>query len=246
MPSPLINGLRLLELLAPGPSTLAQAAATLGVNRSTVLRAARILESDGWLVHLDGRWELGPRALVLGADSPERARATRAAAVAHAVAGATGLTTVVAQLAGRGFYFLARVDGTVPLPITSAVFNPPLGAYAGAQCLLIDTPADQLGNYLGTEPYAAPGPHTITSAPVMRERLAAIRDGAAAVELEESGPGMGCVAVPWRYAADAPLMSISTLGPVDIVAEGREQIEKVLRAAIVPGAALTALSPLNG
>lgn len=245
MPSPLINGLRLLELLTAGPSTLARAAATLGVNRSTVLRSARILESDGWLVHLDGHWELGPRALVLGDSTPARARAVRAAEVAHAVSGATGLTTVVGQLAGRGFYFLARTEGTMRLALTAAVHTPPLGAYAGAQCLLIDLEAGELDDYLGPEPYPQQGPRTITSKAAMLRRLEEIRSGNAAIELEESGPGNGCVALPWRFDAEAPLMSISCLGPVGAVAHERDTIERVLRAAIAPGAALRALSPLT-
>lgn len=246
MASPLLNGLRLLELLVDGRSTQAQVAAALGVNRSTVLRSARLLESEGWLVHLADRWELGPRALTLGAGSPAGERALRAGEVAHAVAGATGLATVVGQLAGRSFYLLASVAGSVRLNVSAAHHQVPLAAYAGAQCLLIDLDPDQIADCLGPEPYPAVGPRTLTTRKQVDERLATIRAGAAAVELEESGPGHGCVAVPWRFAPDAPLMSISCIGPVDVIAAGRDRIESVLRAAISPGAVLTVLSPLAG
>ena len=244
MTSPLLNGLRLLELLVDGRSTQAQVAAALGVNRSTVLRSARLLESQGWLVRLADRWELGPRALTLGATSPARVRAERAAQVAHAVAGATGLDTVVGQLAGRSYYLLAHVPGTVRMNVGTAHHGIPLAAYAGAQCLLIDLEPGQLAEYLGPEPYPAIGPRTLTSWRQVCARLEQIRAGTAAVELEESGPGHGCVALPWRFSAESPLMSIACIATAEVIAASRDRIEKVLRAAIAPGAVLTVLSPL--
>lgn len=244
MASPLLNGLRLLELLVDGKSTQAQVGAMLGVNRSTVLRAARTLASDGWLTQRDTHWELGPRALVLGAGTPARRRALRAEEVAHAVAGATGLTTFVGQLSGRTFYQIVWATGTIRLAVPAAVPDAPLHVFAASQCLLTDVDPADLDDYLGPEPYAAYGPNTLTSRADVLARIESIRAGRPAVELEESAPGHACVALPWRFGAQDPMMAVACLGTLDAIIAGQDRIEAVLRAAIAPGATLSALSPL--
>lgn len=246
MASPLLNGLRLLELLVDNTTTQAQVGAALGVNRSTVLRAARTLASDGWLTRRDGRWELGPRALVLGVGTPARRRVLRADEVAHAIAGATGLTTMVGQLSGRTYYQIASATGTIRLAVAGTVHNVSLHVFAICQCLLIEIDTAELDDYLGPEPYPAPGPRTITTRAGMIERIESIRAGSAAVELEESGPGNGCVALPWRFEPADPLMAVACVGSLDVIAAGRGRIESVMRAAIAPGAALNAISALLG
>jgi DNA-binding IclR family transcriptional regulator len=209
------------------PATVSQLASRLNIDKATVSRIVARAEAAGWLVRTNGIVSLGPRGAALGRASPERSFERRASELAHAVAGVTGLDTVVNQLGGERAHILAHAAGRHVLFLDEAELDPVwvVSTAAGA-CLLAQTD-DQHAEALrtGAEPATVDG-----------GRVAAARAGQLVADRGEMIEGTGCLALPWSGPQISVPTALSCIGSIDDVEAIEAVAAAAMRAAVAPGA----------
>jgi DNA-binding IclR family transcriptional regulator len=223
-----LRGLSILEAVGERPATISQLAANLGIDKANVSRIVARGEAEGWLTRTNGIISLGPRGAALGRTSPERSFQRRAAELAHAVAGATGLDTVVNQLGGARAYILAHAVGRHVLFLGEAEMDAGWIASTAAGACLVAGLDDAGRDALRT----AAHPVTVDEA-----WLEAARSGDVVTDRGRSIEGVGCLAIPWSGGHVSVPTTMSCIGTIDDVEAATAVAVAALRAAVTEGAA---------
>jgi DNA-binding IclR family transcriptional regulator len=224
--------LEVLEVLASSPQrrALGELARHLGIPKSSLHGILRTMAQRGW-VETDAtgtRFGLGMRALQVGAAYLDADDAVGlVAGVLDELAAEFGETVHLGRLDGRHVVYLAKRESVHPLRLFSAIGRR-LPAHATA-----------LGKVLLAERSETPGelpaltPRTITSQPVLRRELAAIREQGYAVDHEENTDGIACFAVAVPHHTP-PTDAISISVPVARLKPGTEEaiVAALKRAAV--------------
>ena len=107
-------------------------------------------------------------------------------------------TVHLAILTGNEVLYIAKEEGTNTIRMASAMGKrfPAHGTGVGKMLLAALDPAELDQLYPPAEPLAAITPHTITDPQAFRRELAETRRRGYATDLEESTPGLCCVAAP--------------------------------------------------
>ncbi|MFD9127278.1 IclR family transcriptional regulator [Kitasatospora sp. NPDC059571] len=202
------RALTILASLGEGPASLEQAAARIGVHKSTALRLLRTLQEHGF-VHRqpDHRYRLGGRLFGLAQQALEGIDIRQVAAPYLASLNERyGHTVQLAVLEDDTLLYLDRVEGRHPAaagrpaPGGRIGMRAPAAATAAGRVLLADLPEEQLTAFLeqlrarpqGTAARAAAGP----AGEELRAELAAVRRQGWAVDQGGYREAVNCLAAP--------------------------------------------------
>jgi DNA-binding IclR family transcriptional regulator len=225
------RALTILASLGEGPASLDQAAARIGVHKSTALRLLRTLQEHGF-VHRqpDHRYRLGGRLFGLAQQALESIDIRQVAAPYLASLNERyGHTVQLAVLEDGVVLCLDRVEGRYPAPPGGSPApagrigtRVPAAATAVGKVLLADLPEDQLTAYLddlGARAPAGPGP--AAAADRLRTELADVRRQGWAVDQEPQGrrETVSCVAAPIVGAEGRSIAVCSISAPGRLAAE---------------------------
>ena len=209
--------IRILELLAEkGEISVAEAAAKLGMNRSTCHRFLVTLRELGYVVqnHLS-QYRLSFRIYELGMKVADRLQVRQ---IAHPYL--QELSNLFNENINLGYWdnneivHLDKIDSTEILRI-----DPGIGSRVPAYCtglgkaILPFRPDEELNSFLESVPLRAMTPNTITSKEELIRELETIRKQGFAVDREELSIGLRCVASPVFDYTNYPSYSVSIAGP---------------------------------
>jgi IclR family acetate operon transcriptional repressor len=240
------RGLTILQFVAQSkqPTSLAELAALIGIDRSSALRLAHTLRRRGFLSCPPGRKEY-----VLGSSMWMLSRhydwSNMLVKVAHLEL--KSLATLINETA-----HLAIREGNSALFINSAHANHmiavsgqtgelvPLYCTAHGKALLADADEAALRKQLGREPLKKHTNSTITTIKALAKECANIRERGYATDDAEYMPGVRCIAAPIRFGADI-VGSIGISAPASRLAKSAyaAYARKVRRVAERIGESLT-------
>ena len=213
------------------PATVSQLANDLGIDKASVSRVVASAETEGWLVRSNGIISLGPRGTAIGRGSAERSFERRASELAHAIAGVTGLDTVVNQLGGERAHILAHAVGRHVLYLEDAELDARwLVTTAAGACLLSQATEDGRASIVaaaGAEPDAA--------------WLTAAREDRSVLDRGRVLPGVTCIALPWRGSQLSAPTAVSCIGTFEDVEAVEGVVAAALAAAVEPAATPTSV-----
>jgi DNA-binding IclR family transcriptional regulator len=209
--------IKILELLAEkGELSVAEAAAKLGMNRSTCHRFLVTLRELGYVVqnHLS-HYRLSFRIYELGMKVADRLQVRQ---IAHPYL--QELSNLFNENINLGYWdnneivHLDKIDSTEILRI-----DPGIGSRVPAYCtglgkaILPFLPDEELTSFLESVPLQAMTPNTITSKEELIREFETIRKQGFAVDREELSIGLRCVASPVFDYTNYPSYSVSVAGP---------------------------------
>jgi IclR family acetate operon transcriptional repressor len=217
------RALRLLQELAGhgAGATLSELAASTGLPKSSLHRTLGALQERGFVAQRDdGRYLLGVELLriafefhdrldlrVLLRPTLERLRAT------------LNETVHVGVLDGPDVVYVDKLESTRPLSLTSKIGGRnPAHATAVGKALLAWTYPTQASLVEWVHrcgPLVRRTPRTIVDAGHLAKELARVRSEGFAKDLEESEPGVRCLATPVFFGGTAPIAAISISAPKD-------------------------------
>ncbi|MDR7486853.1 MAG: IclR family transcriptional regulator [Armatimonadota bacterium] len=196
---------RVVDLLAalgdaPGPLSIRELSAAVGLPRPTVYRLMQTLTACGMAAPGEGGFVIGPRVLALAAGRLEQielrgaGRPYLAALVAQ-----TGETAHLAVLEQGQVVYIDKVEGPGPLRMASAVGKiMPAHSTALGKAMLAALPPDEAARILRTTGLPRRTPATITDPDRFAEELAAVRGRGFAIDNIENEEGIRCVGAAIR------------------------------------------------
>ena len=209
--------MKILELLAEkGELSVAEAAAKLGMNRSTCHRFLVTLRELGYVVqnHLS-HYRLSFRIYELGMKVVDRLQVRQIAyPYLQELSSLFNETTNLGYWANNEIVQIDKIDSTEILRI-----DPGIGSRVPAYCtalgkaILPFLPDEELNSFLKSVPLEAMTPNTITSKKELIRELENIRKQGFAVDREELSIGLRCVASPVFDYTNYPSYSVSVAGP---------------------------------
>lgn len=215
------RALDVLELFLQGDGTLSAPEVTrrLRLPRTTVHELLTTLAARSYLVKdpdRPGQYRLGVRTYQLGSRYAEQLDlAAEGRQVARRLAADCGESVHVAILDGTDTVCVAQAESTHAVRLVSvAGHRLPAHCTAAGKALLASLPAPELDARLGGPALTALTPHTITGAAELRAALDAVREQGFAVEHQESGPGVGCVAAPVHDRSGQVVAALSVAVPL--------------------------------
>lgn len=257
----MLNRLAMLEELDVGGSlTIGELARRSGLDVSVVSRTVSALEKDGWVVRLNGRVMIGPRATLLGRGGPFADVIACAAPLVHAVAGVTGLTTHAYGLIGSESVAISAATGRARTGPTGLAVKAPLYATAGGRAIAAQLNPDQLDLLLPPDPFpdasalvaslhgtsaeffvvslvgeAVPAPTRLArNRAELALQLENVRRQRVAFDAGAINPAIHCIAVPWPQSAMPA--SLACIGPAEALVANRDLTVRALALAARPGA----------
>lgn len=184
-----------------------------GLYKSTCHRILATLKESGYVEQSEqtGKFRLGWRLFQLGASLPERVRLTDVARPEMVkLAGTCGESINLAIRSGRDALFVDRVSG-------DALFRPeirigtrlPAHATGVGKVLLAWLSTDVLKGLYESEEIPPVTPSSIIRRTDLFTLLSKVQKDGYALDLEESGAGIGCLAVPIRDHTGAVAAALS-------------------------------------
>lgn len=210
-------------------------ATELAINKASLLRILRTLEAKKFLIHTDELYSLGPRVLELGnvylstlsvhdVARPEMTRLaeTCGQTVSLAILDDFDVVYIAIEHAQREVGIQGEIGGRHPAHATG------LG-----KVLLADLEPSRLDALLAGRILKQLTPRTISTAEVLKERLNSVRKDGTALDDEERGIGIRCIAAPIRDRSGSVGAAISLAGPIFHMTDEKIPFfkERLLKAA---------------
>jgi IclR family transcriptional regulator, KDG regulon repressor len=212
--------LDIFELLALHPDgiNLSEIATALEIPKSSVHGLLATLSSRGYLRagRHDRTYRLGVRLFELGSGYMASIDVvTDGQEIVREMARACDETVHLAILAGDEVLYVAKEEGTNTVRMVSAVGKrfPAHGTGVGKMLLSALTPDELDQLYPPGKPLAPLTPQTITDPVAFRQELADSRRRGYATDLEESTPGLCCIAAPVFGSDGTEVAAISVSAP---------------------------------
>lgn len=190
----------LLEFLAASgrPATLQEVTDAVKIPKPTAYRLLRVLQSLGYVSRpVGGRsYLVGPRTARLAASDPHTGLKAAAQPVLRRLHGEFNETVNLGALSGSQVLYLDFLETTQPLRFivtpgqSDSYFSTALGRAVASQ--MSDRDLDRL---LAETTVRSLTPHTVKSRADLRRRIVAARTNGFAEEIQESVPGVCCLAV---------------------------------------------------
>lgn len=205
--------------------TLDELQQELGFNKASLLRILRTLEGEGALVVRDGRYALGPKILRLAHQFLNQTSLTRVAQPhLERLTREHGLTVSLAILDGNDVVYLAVENPKLELGLQADIGKRhPAHATAVGKVLLASLPEDEAWERIRGRPLEALTENTLTDPDDLWRELQRVRVQGHAVDAEERGIGIRCVAVPIRGMEGGTAAAMSLAGPIFYCLEERTE-----------------------
>lgn len=228
------RGLQVLEAVARAgdPLTVAEAAASVGLDRTVAHRLVATLAARGYLQRDgSGGYRLGPTCLALASAITDLR--TTARPFLEELRDATGETVHVVVLSGRDVVFLDGIESVHALRVGNRTGRLlPAHATSVGKALLAALPAEQVRALYERADLVAVTGRTITDREALERQLAAIRERGYATNHGESENGVGSIGVAVRNPAGEPRAALSVAMPLERWSEAaEEQAACVLKSA---------------
>ena len=218
------RGLQVLEAVARAgdPLTVAEAAASVGLDRTVAHRLITTLAARGYLQRDSGGYRLGPTCLALASAVTDLRTVARP--FLEALRTATGETVHLVVLSGRQVVFIDGIESPRALRVASRAGRLlPAHATSVGKALLAALPPDRFDALYGQAGLASVTARTITDRDALERQLAEIRERGYATNHGESEDGVGSVGVAVRNPAGEPRAALSVALPLDRWTETTEQ-----------------------
>ena len=228
------RGLQVLEAVARAgdPLTVAEAAASVGLDRTVAHRLVATLAARGYLQRDGGGgYRLGPTCLALASAITDLR--TTARPFLEELRDATGETVHVVVLSGREVVFLDGIESVHALRVGSRTGRLlPAHATSVGKALLAALPAEQVRALYERADLVAVTGRTITGRDALERELAVVRERGYATNQGESENGVGSIGVAVRNLAGEPRAALSVAMPLERWSEAaEEQAACVLKSA---------------
>jgi DNA-binding IclR family transcriptional regulator len=227
--------LSVLELLvARGRLSLSDLAGELGLAKSTLHRVCAILVERGWAVRDgDGRFDLGIRAIGLGARSSELPIVTAFRGIAAELLTRHDETVCLAVLDGGESVFIALEETSHPVRLVTHVGSrTPSFASASGRVILAARPPHGVTAEFGGRPLVTPTGRRLQGAGELHEILDAVRRNGYAENDEETAVGLYALSVPVTNSGGSALAALTLVVPTSrMTPERRELLIEDLLAA---------------
>jgi DNA-binding IclR family transcriptional regulator len=206
----LVRGLELISAVAVRPLGLSELAEAVGLSRSTVHRLAGALVEHGYLKFVrGGGYSLGPRLLELGYLAGRQTSLPRVAREhLEALAARTSDTVYLGVLDGSRALYLDKIPGGRRVEISAGIGERlPLRSTGLGKALMLDCDEAALRKYYDYE--ARQGHGYAVEIGVWLQRMRDYISNGCALDLEENGDHIRCVAAPIRDVTGAIAGAIS-------------------------------------
>jgi len=227
--------LRILDLLAAhGPLSLAELARELRIAKSTLHRICAILVEQAWAVRDgEGRYELGIRALRLGARAAELPIVTAFRTVAADFLAKHDETIALAVVDGDESLFLALAETSHPVRLVTHVgTKTPAFASASGRVVLAHQPPEVVARLFGGRPLVTPAGRRLNGVAELQQILDDVRRKGYAENWDETAVGLYAASVPVVNGQGLTLAALTTCIPVSRISpERRETLLADLRQA---------------
>lgn len=229
--------LSVLETLAArGPLALSDLAAELGVAKSTLHRVCAILAARGWVGRdADGRFELGIRAISLGARTSELPIVTAFRSTAAGLLTLHDETVALAVLDGADSVFIALEETSQPVRLVTHVGSrTPAFASASGRVILADRAPGVVAAELGGRPLVTPTGRRLQGVSELHAILEEVRRRGYAENDEETAVGLYSVSVPVRNSTGHVLAALTMCIPTSRAGPERRTaaVESMLEAGV--------------
>jgi DNA-binding IclR family transcriptional regulator len=228
--------LGVLELLvARGPLSLAELARELGVAKSTLHRVCSILVERSWAVRDEaGRYELGIRALALGAAASTLPIVVAFRSVAAELLTRHDETVCLAALDGDDSVFVAIEETSHPVRLVTHVGSrtPAFASASGRVILATSRPPENLVGEYGGRPLVTPTGRRLNGVAELGAIFERVLADGYAENHEETAVGLYAVSVPVTNGVGATLAALTVCVPTSRMSpERRGAIVADLKAA---------------
>lgn len=192
--------------------SVSEVARRTGLAKATTWRLTNELIEHGFLEHSGKDLTLGLRFFELG-EKASRPRSLRRLTYAHmeGLRRRTGHTVHLAVLDGRQVVYVEILPSRTSPRLPSRVGGRMPAHATGVGKALLAYSAPDVIDRLIERGLAEVGPRTIIDGDTLRDELARVRRAGVAIEREESGPGIACVAAPILVDRE-PIAAISVSG----------------------------------
>lgn len=211
--------------------TLDDLAAELELSKASLLRILRTLETERFVLRTDDRYRLGPRVLELGNIFLSTLSIHGVAQpYMSALAQSCSQTISLAILDGFDVVYIAIEHAQREVGIQGEIgARHPAHATGLGKVMLADLSPDLLDTLLDKHELKRLTHRTIVDPGQLRARLDGVREDGFALDDEERGIGIRCIAAPIRDHRGRVVAAISVAGPIfhmteDIVPEFRRQL----------------------
>ncbi|MFD7640381.1 IclR family transcriptional regulator [Kitasatospora sp. NPDC059795] len=216
------RALTILASLGEGPASLEQAAARIGVHKSTALRLLRTLQEHGFVTRQsDHRYRLGGRLFALAHQALEGIDIRQVAAPYLAVLNERyGHTVHLSVLEGDEVLYLDKVDARYPDTGRGRLAEDarigrraPAMATAAGKVLLADLPADRLAAFLAEAELPARTAQPARDPEEVRAELAEVQRLGWAADQADHHEALNCIAAPIAGTEGTAIAACSISAP---------------------------------
>jgi IclR family KDG regulon transcriptional repressor len=227
-------------LVARGPLALSDLAAELGLAKSTLHRVCAILVERGWAVRdRAGRFELGIRAVGIGARSSELPIMTAFRGVAARLLTRHNETVCLAVVDGAESVFIALEESSHPVRLVTHVGSrTPCFASASGRIVLAARPPENVTVEFGGRPLVTPTGRRLNGVAELHAILDEVRRSGYAENDGETAVGLHALSVPVVNGEGGALGALTVCVPTSRMTPERREF--LIRDLVAAGARLSA------
>jgi IclR family KDG regulon transcriptional repressor len=228
------------SLVARAPLGLSELSAELGIAKSTLHRVCAVLVERGWVVRdRAGRFDLGARAIGIGARSGELPIVTAFRGIAARLLTAHNETVCLAVLDGDDSVFIALEETSHPVRlVTNVGSRTPAFASASGRVVLAERPETVIEAEFGGAVLVTPTGRRLRGVAELQEILERVRRDGYAENRGETAMGLYSVSVPVHNGTGAVLAAMTICVPSSRLDATRR--EALISDLVAAGEALSA------
>ncbi|MES2363267.1 MAG: IclR family transcriptional regulator [Pseudomonadota bacterium] len=236
-PRSLLRTLRIIQDIASSPEgpTLAQLSAELAAPKSSLLGLLRPLCGFGYIVNIDGRYQLGPASYRLGVSiMPALSMARIAIPIMRELVEQCGETVLITTL-DRGSAkatYVEKIESPRSIRYTVPIgTSRPLYCSAAGRVLLAYADQEFIEHYLRTEKFIALTPQTLTSPTELKKLLPSIREQGLSMTIGEVSSDVAGFAAPIFDHQGVVIAALAMAAPVSRTRIPQQEIAAKVKAA---------------
>ncbi len=213
-------------LVVRGPLALSDLANELGLAKSTLHRVCAILAERSWVVRdREGRFDLGIRAIGIGARSAELPIVTAFRGVAAGLLTKHDETVCLAVFDGGESVFIALEETSQPVRLVTHVGSrTPAFASASGRIILAARPPAGVAAEFGGRPLVTPTGRRLHSVAELHGILEAVRRNGYAENEEDTASGLYALSVPARNGEGTVLAALTLCVPTSRMSTERRTV----------------------